>query len=66
MAKLRVTYKKSAIGYSKDQKATVRSLGLRKLNSSAIHDDTPSIRGMIFKVRHLISVEEYAEGEGAA
>jgi ribosomal protein L30 len=61
MAKLRITYTKSAIGYSKDQKDTIRSLGLRKLNSIALHDDTPSIRGMAFKVRHLVRVEEVAE-----
>jgi ribosomal protein L30 len=60
MAKLRITYTKSTIGYSKDQKETVRSLGLRKLNSTVIQDDTPSIRGMLFKVRHLVSVEEVA------
>jgi len=64
MAKLRITYKKSAIGYSKDQKATVRSLGLRKLNSTVLQEDTPAIRGMIFKVRHLVSVEEDAGSEG--
>jgi large subunit ribosomal protein L30 len=61
MAKLRITYKKSAIGYSQDQKDTIRSLGLRKLNSSALHDDTPAIRGMAFKVRHLVTLEEVAE-----
>jgi len=61
MTKLRITYTKSAIGYSQDQKDTVRSLGLRKLNSTALHDDTPSIRGMAFKVRHLVKVEEMAE-----
>jgi large subunit ribosomal protein L30 len=60
MAKLRITYTKSAIGYSKDQKETVRSLGLRKLNSSVVQDDSPSIRGMLFKVRHLVSFEEVA------
>jgi large subunit ribosomal protein L30 len=61
MTKLRITYTKSAIGYSQDQKDTVRSLGLRKLNSTALHDDTPSIRGMAFKVRHLVKVEELAD-----
>lgn len=58
MAQLKVTYKKSTIGYAEDQKATVRSLGLRKLNQSVIHQDTPVIRGMVFKVRHLVAVEE--------
>src|SRR5687768_1382730 len=61
MAKLRITYTKSAIGYSQDQKDTVRSLGLRKLNSTALHDDTPSIRGMAFKIRHLVKVEELTD-----
>jgi ribosomal protein L30 len=61
MAKLRITYTKSAIGYSQDQKDTVRSLGLRKLHSTALHDDTPSIRGMAFKVRHLVKLEELAD-----
>ena len=65
MAKLRITYTKSAIGYSQDQKDTIRSLGLRKLNSIALHDDTPSIRGMAFKVRHLVTVEELADAPTA-
>ncbi len=61
MAKLRIIYAKSAIGYSQDQKDTIRSLGLRKLNSSVVRDDTPTTRGMIFKVQHLVRVEEVAE-----
>lgn len=61
MAKLRVKYVKSAIGYAKDQKATVHSLGLRKLQQTVEHDDTPVIRGMIQKVIHLVQVEEKAE-----
>jgi ribosomal protein L30 len=61
MAKLRITYAKSTIGYSKDQKATVRSLGLRKLQAVVVKDDNPSIRGMLFKVRHLVRVEEVAD-----
>ena len=58
MAKLRVTYVKSAIGYNKRQKSTIRALGLRKLNQSVEHKDTPVIRGMISKVSHLVTVEE--------
>ena len=58
MAQLKITYSKSSIGYAKDQKATVRSLGLRKLHQSVIQQDTPAIRGMAFKVRHLVTVEE--------
>ncbi len=56
--KIRITYKKSAIGYRKDQGRTIRALGLRKLNSSVEHEDTPVIRGMVRKVVHLVSVEE--------
>ncbi|NBU63084.1 MAG: 50S ribosomal protein L30 [Chloroflexia bacterium] len=63
MAKLRITYTKSGIGYSNDQKETIKSLGLRKLNSSIVREDTPVVRGMIFKVRHLVTVQETTEGE---
>lgn len=55
---LRVTYVKSAIGYAHDQKATVRALGLRRLNQTVELPDTPSVRGMCFKVRHLVSVDD--------
>ncbi len=58
MAKLRIKYQKSAIGYKKDQKGTIRALGFKKLNQVVEHDDTPVIRGMINKVSHLVSVEE--------
>ena len=59
-AKLRVTYRKSAIGYSVDQKATVQALGLKRLNQTVEHNDSPQIRGMINKVRHLVVVDEGA------
>ena len=58
MARLRVTWVKSGIGYSQDQKRTIKALGLRRLNQSVEHEDCGSIRGMITKVRHLLSVEE--------
>ncbi len=58
MAKLRVTWVKSAVGYEKSQKRTLLSLGFHRLNQSVIHDDSGSIRGMINKVRHLVKVEE--------
>ncbi|GAB4435111.1 MAG: 50S ribosomal protein L30 [Chloroflexi bacterium OHK40] len=61
MSKLRITYKKSSIGYARDQKETVYSLGLRKLGQSVIKPDNPAIRGMIFKVRHLVVVEEVGD-----
>lgn len=55
---LKITWKKSAIGHPEDQRETIRALGLRRLNQTVVHEDTPSIRGMIFKVRHLVEVEE--------
>ena len=58
MAKLRITYRKSAIGYTERQKATIKALGFRKLNQTVEQEDTPAIRGMISKVEHLIDVEE--------
>ena len=58
MAKLRITYTKSSIGYNEKQKRTVRALGLRKLNQTVEHDDTPVIRGMIKKVSHLVVVDQ--------
>lgn len=58
MARLIITYTKSSIGYAQDQKDTVRTLGLRKLHQRVEHSDTRSIRGMINKVRHLVTVEE--------
>ncbi len=58
MAKLQVTWVKSGIGYSQDQKRTLKALGFRRMNQSVVHEDSSSIRGMITKVRHLIKVEE--------
>ena len=58
MAKLRITWVKSAIGYAERQKRTIRALGLKRLHHSVEHDDTPTIRGMAYKVRHLVKVEE--------
>jgi len=55
---LKITWKKSAIGHPEDQRETIRALGLRRLNQTVVHEDTPTIRGMIFKVRHLVEVEE--------
>jgi len=58
--KVRVTYSKSAIGYKQDQKGTIQALGLKKLNQTVEHVDTPQLRGMVRKVRHLVTVEEPA------
>ena len=57
-AKLRIRQFKSASGHTQDQHGTIRALGFRRLNQVVEHTDTPQIRGMIFKVRHLVRVEE--------
>jgi large subunit ribosomal protein L30 len=57
MAKIRITLKKSLIHADKRQRATVKALGLGKISSSAEHEDTPQILGMVAKVSHLVSVE---------
>ena len=58
MGRLKVTQIKSGIGGKQNQKATLLSLGLRKIRQSVERDDTPQIRGMIRTVRHLVTVEE--------
>lgn len=58
MAKLEVKKIASTIDRPKDQKKIMEALGLRKMNSIKIHNDTPQIRGMIEKVKHLVSVKE--------
>ncbi len=55
--KLRVRYVRSEIGYDRRQRATLRGLGLTKLNQRVELVDTPAVRGMIEKVRHLVQVE---------
>ncbi|MFQ5615015.1 MAG: 50S ribosomal protein L30 [Anaerolineales bacterium] len=55
---IHVTLIKSPIGYSKRQKGTVRALGLRRMNQTVVHRDTPVLRGMLAKVSHLVRVEE--------
>jgi large subunit ribosomal protein L30 len=56
--KVRVTYVKSAIGYSERHKATIRALGFSRLNQVVEHVDSPSLRGMLAKVSHLVRFEE--------
>ncbi|HHT11079.1 MAG TPA: 50S ribosomal protein L30 [Atribacter sp.] len=62
---LKITLKKSVIGRLKSHRRTVQSLGLRKINHSVIHDDNPSIRGMVNKISYLLEVENI-EGEETA
>ncbi len=56
--KLQITWVKSAIGFEKSQGATVKALGLHKLNNTVVVNDTPQVRGMVSKIRHLLRVEE--------
>ena len=55
---LRVTWVKSDIGFTKDQKATIKALGLRRLHQTVEHNDTPALRGMLTKVVHMLKIEE--------
>ena len=58
MAQVKITLTRSLIGYPKDQRATVRALGLTKIRSSVIKEDTPTLRGMLHKVAHMVKVED--------
>lgn len=57
-SRIRITLRRSLIGQKPKTRATVRSLGLRKLHSAVEHSDTPDIRGMVHRVRHMVEVEE--------
>jgi len=61
VGQLRITWKKSAIGQQRDQKRTIRALGLRRLGQTVEHSDSRSVRGMITKVKHLVAIEEVKE-----
>ena len=63
-AKIKITLRRSPIGYEQSQKDTVRSLGFKKLQQSVVHEDTPVVRGMINKVRHLVEVQPAEESAG--
>lgn len=58
MAKIKIKLVRSLIGYSEDQRRTVRALGLKRLQQSVEREDSPTIRGMVQKVRHMVAVEE--------
>jgi len=61
MAKIKISLIRSTIGALPKHRATVRSLGLRKIGSSVVQEDTPAIRGMVRNVSHLVSVENSDE-----
>jgi large subunit ribosomal protein L30 len=60
-ANLKITLKRSPIGYEQSQRDTARALGFKKLQQSVVHADTPVVRGMIHKIRHLVEVEPATE-----
>jgi len=61
LAKIAITWRRSAIGYASDQRRTIEGLGLHRLNHTVVHDDNPAIRGMVNKVRHLVEVADAPE-----
>ena len=62
--KLKITWLKSAIGYKKNQKATIAALGLRKIGQVIEQPDNPQVRGMVFTVRHLVKCEASTNDQG--
>lgn len=58
MSKLKITLVRGLVGTTQEQRATVRSLGLRKIRQSVVRDDRPEVRGAVNKVLHLLKVEE--------
>jgi len=62
VARLRITWVKSDIGYEKDQRRTLKALGFRRLQQTVEHEDSPAIRGMVAKVKHLVRMEVIEDG----
>jgi large subunit ribosomal protein L30 len=58
MTQLKITYTKSGIGCPHSQRRIIEALGLRRLHQSVVHGDSPTMRGMIHRVRHLVLVEQ--------
>jgi large subunit ribosomal protein L30 len=58
VSRLKITQTKSAIGYKRNQKETLRSLGLKRMHDTVVKEDRPEIRGMVATVPHLVTVEE--------
>jgi len=62
VARLRITWVKSAIGYTKDQRRTLKALGFHRLYETVEHEDSPSVKGMINKISHLVKMEVVNDG----
>ena len=58
MSKLKITQTKSGIGYQRNQRETLRTLGLKRMHDTVVKEDRPEIRGMVATVTHLVTVEE--------
>ena len=58
MGKIKITWKRSSIGYADNQKRTIKALGLKRLNHHVEHDASPSVLGMVQKVKHLVDIEK--------
>ena len=65
-SRLKVTLKKGLVGRPGDQRGTVRALGLKRIGHTVVKEDRPEIRGMIFKVKHLVEVEEISSAGPAS
>jgi large subunit ribosomal protein L30 len=63
---IKITQVRSTIGRTKIQGKTLRALGIRRMNHTVVHRDTPQIRGMVFKIQHLVKVEELGADEDDA
>jgi large subunit ribosomal protein L30 len=63
MASIQVQQKKSTIGCKKNQRDTLRTLGLKRIGDVVVKDDGPEVRGMVHAVRHLVTVTEVADGD---
>ncbi len=66
MGVLRITWKKSAIGYDRRQRRVIQALGLNRLHQTVVHIDSPTIRGMVGKVPHLLDVEKLDQASAEA
>ena len=64
MPQLKITLKRSPTGYEKSQRATAEALGLRRLNATVVRPDNEAVRGMVFKVQHLVECETVADEDG--
>lgn len=66
MPQLKITLRRSPTGYEKSQRATAEALGLRRLQQTVVRPDNAAIRGMVFKIEHLVEVSEVADNAVAA